>query len=107
MNKIVCKTTPSGKNNLYLTVDGRDIFLFSQDYRKTVSDFYQNPICVDRALDYSVSTGIVVRKTMDKLRVYIPYIEKEYGVSVLKKTKKSQKLNKSSRTRREDDYCVA
>ena len=107
MNKIVCKTTQSGKSNLYLTVDGRDIFLFSQNYRKTVADFYQNPISIDRALDYSLNTGIAVRKTMDKLRVYLPYIEKEYGVSVLKKTKKSQKINKSSRAHRKDDFYAA
>ena len=97
-NSIVCKTTAKGKQSLYLKVDGKEYFLFSQSFRKSVRDYYRNAVTIDRALDYSAGTSLAVIKAMDKLRVYIPYIEKEYGVCVLNKTLKPRHSNKTRRT---------
>ena len=106
--KVYSTTTPQGDHNLYLKANGKEYFLFSQNYYKTVSDFYGREVSLDRALDFSASTGKAVRKTMEKLRAYIPYIEKEYGVSVLKKTKHARRPNKTVSTRHSyDDHEVA
>ena len=98
-NSILCKTTSKGQQSLYLQADGKEYYLFSQNYRSSVKDYYQTYVILDRALDYSANTGEAVRKTMEKLRAYIPYIEKEYGVCVLNKTKKAQRPNKTGRRR--------
>ena len=96
-NSIICKTTAKGKQSLYLKVNGKEYFLFSQSFRKSVRDYYRNAVTIDRALDYSASTSLAVSKAMEKLRVYIPYVEKEYGVRVLNKTLKTRHSNKTRR----------
>ena len=99
ISEIFSKVSETGKQNFYLRVNGKEYYLFSQNYYKSVSDFYGKNITVNRALDFSASTGRAVRKTMEKLRAYIPYIEKEFGVSVLNKTKNARRPKKTVRTR--------
>ena len=107
-NSILCKTTSKGQQCLYLQADGKEYYLFSQNYRSSVKDYYQTNVILDRALDYSANTGEAVRKTMEKLRTYIPYVEKEYGVCVLNKTKKAQQPKKTGRKYSDcDEYEVA
>ena len=96
-NKIYGKSTPEGKQSLYLQADGKEYYLFSQSNDPSVRKYYQLPITVDKAIDFSFSQGKAVRKTMEKLRAYIPYIEKEYGIAVLNKTSKAQHPNKTGR----------
>lgn len=108
MSKIFSKTTEKGKQSLYLRTNGKEYYLFSQDYRRSVKEYYSRPMSIDRALDFSRGEGRAVRRTMEKLRIYIPYVEKEYGLCVLSKTKKHQRPNKTVRTRCDyDDYEVA
>ena len=102
---VFSKITAPGEQSLYLKASGREFYLFSQNYRRAVKEYYSSPITLDRALDYSCSNGLPVRKTMEKLRAYIPYIEREYGVSVLKKTKKAKRPNKTVRIRCDGKDC--
>lgn len=105
---VFSKITAPREQSLYLKVNGREFYLFSQNYRRAVKEYYSTPITLERALDYSCSNGLPVRKTMEKLRAYIPYIEMEYGVNVLKKTKKAQRPKKTVRIRCDgEDYEVA
>ena len=107
-SKIFSKITEKGKQSLYLKTNGKEYFLFSQNYYKSVSQFYKSEVSVDRALDFSVSPGKAVNKTMEKLRAYIPYIEKEYGINVLDKTIRRQRPNKTVHIQCDyDDYGVA
>ena len=39
--KIYCKTQEKGVHTFYLNKDGRIYYLFSQDYRKGVSKYYE------------------------------------------------------------------
>ena len=98
VSKIFSKNTESGKQNFYIRVNGKEIYLFSQKNYKSVCAFYGKELTVDRAMDFSASTGRTVSRTMEKLRAYIPYIEKEYGVSVLNKTKNARRPKKTVRT---------
>jgi hypothetical protein len=102
---VFSKTTAPREQSLYLKANGKEYYLFSQNYRRAVKEYYSTPVALDRALDFSCSNGLPVRKTMEKLRAYIPYIEREYGVSVLKKTKKAQRPNKTVRIRCDDEDC--
>ena len=94
---VFVKTTGKGMHSFYLTDGGCEYYLFSQDYRKSVKEFYSSPISLDRALDFSFGFNSAIRRTMEKLRVYIPYIEKEYGISVLRKTKKAKRSDRGGR----------
>ena len=97
MNKIYSKITSKGMQSLYLNVDGKEYYLFTQSYRRSVKNFYSSPVSVDRGIDFSHSTGKSIRKTMEKLRLFIPYIERENGICVLNKTKKARRPKKTGR----------
>lgn len=96
-SKIFSKITDNGKHSLYLKANGKEYYLFSQKSYKSACEFYGKELTVDRALDFSASTGRAVSRTMEKLRAYIPYIEKEYGVSVLNKTMNARRPKKTVR----------
>lgn len=105
---IVCKTTNRGEQSLYLKANGKEYFLFSQAYRKSVKSFFGNETTVDRALDYTLNNGAATRKTMQKLRAYIPYVEKEYDVCVLRKSRKTRRPHKENRKSVcDDDFFAA
>lgn len=90
MDKIFCKTTSKGVQSFYLSVNNKDYFLFSQAYRVTVREHFRCGLSINECLDYAQTKSCAVRRTLDKLKVYIPYIEKEYGVAVFNKTKKKR-----------------
>lgn len=91
---VFCKTTAKAKQSYFVKVDGKDYFLFQQDFRKSNKKFFQKGVDVNAINDYSCVHSISVRKTLDKLPVYIRYIEKEYNVAIYEKTKQKQSLNK-------------
>ena len=96
-NSIYCKTTAKGIHTFYLKTNGNEYFLFNQDYRKGVNEYYRGGVSLDNAADYtkSKSDNAVIR-TMSKIFMYVKYIEKEYDIEVLKKTiKKNKKYSKS------------
>ena len=108
--KIYSRITAKGEQSLYLKAYGKEYYLFSQNYRKSVRNYYSTPVCLDRALDFTLGTGAAVRKTMEKLRIYIPYVEREYGLCVLDKTRKMKRQHPNKTGRRicgYDAYEVA
>ena len=88
--KIYCKTVARGQQAFYLVVDNKEYYLFSQDYRVSVKNYFMSGISIRETGNYSNAPGMAVRRTLDKLKNYIPYIEKEYGIAVMNKTKKKQ-----------------
>lgn len=88
---IICRNTSHGTHTFYLKVDGEEYFLFSQTYRRGVADYYRRDLPLDRALDHGRSKGnTMVTHTMDKLPAYIRYLEQEYDLAVLEKTRKAR-----------------
>ena len=89
--KIFCKETTLGVHDFYVQVDGQNYFLFRQDFKKSVKDFFANGVSVNEINKYSLAHSAVVRNTLDKLPIYIKYVEKEYGVAIYEKTKTPSK----------------
>ena len=86
---IYCKTVSEGVQSFFVSCDGRSHYLFSQGYRKGVKDYFGRGVTVDRALDFSRACGDhAVIRTMEKLPSYIRYVEREYGIEVLRRTVK-------------------
>ena len=84
---IYCRTTAKGVQTFYVVVDGDEHFLFSQHYRVGVRNYFRNPKSIDQALDFSCAKGnAALVHTMEKLPSYIRYVEREFGIEVLKKT---------------------
>ena len=87
MTKVYCLTTDKGTQTFYLDADGETHYLFSQDYRHGVKDYYGRGVSIDAAIDYSrARNDTAIIRTMRKLPSYIRYIEKEYGITVLRRT---------------------
>lgn len=90
--RICCEVKSNNIDTFYLMNGSEKIFLFNQNRRKGVEDYYcGNGVTLNRALKLpSLGRGSdrkrskALRRTMDKLPIYIKYIEKEYGIKVMK-----------------------
>ena len=96
--KVFCLTTAKGVQSFYLEAHGERHYLFSQNFRRSVKNYFgRGGVHVDAALDFSRSghsTSVI--HTMRKLPSYIRYIEKEYGIEVLRKTARKNAYSKRS-----------
>jgi hypothetical protein len=93
---IYCKSTVQGIHSFFLLTREREYFLFSQNYRKGVHEYFSKGVLLDDARNYSKSNrDSALIRTMKKLPMYIKYIEKEYGIVVLNQTKKRNQMQYS------------
>lgn len=110
-NKIYCKETNYGKLSFYVRVDNKDYFLFSQDFKKSVSDYFSLGVSIDESNDYSLGHGVAVRKVLDKLPSYVRYVEKEFNLAIYNKTKREKSYKKTTGYKRDNfkwqDYALA
>ena len=86
---ILSKVEVSGYHTLYLVADNKEYYLFRQAYRRGVADYYRNGASIDDALNYSKAkfdTSVI--RTMRKLLNHIRYVEKEFDIVVLDRTRK-------------------
>lgn len=95
--KIYCKTIAKGRQAFYVELDGKDYFLFEQDYRVSNKNFFRKGVMMDALNDYSKTTSHSVKRTLDKLPSYIRYIEKEFDLAIYDKTKLKQQGKKASK----------
>ena len=109
--KIICREVKSGTLSFYVKADGKEYFLFQQEFKKSVYDYFVNGISVSLASDYSMAHSHTVRKTLDKLPTYLHFIEKEYGVEIYEKTSQRKSLRKNKAYKRQSfrwqDYAWA
>lgn len=88
--EIYCKPADKGIHSFYLVLGAEEFFLFSQAYRKGVDDYYRGGVFLNDAINYSKAhKDCAITRTMSKIPTYVRYIEKEYDVKVLEKTKRS------------------
>ena len=92
---IYCKTTDKGVHSFYLAQDREEYFLFHQNFRRGVKEYFGRGVSINEAFDFGRShhnTALI--HTMEKLPAYIKYVEKEYGIEVLKQTAKKSNRRK-------------
>ena len=91
---IFCEITAKGIYTFYLLTNGQRYYLFNQDYRKGVQEYFGKGVLINEAMNYSRShNDKAVAKTMSKIPMYVKYIEKEYAIEVFKQTKKRNSKN--------------
>lgn len=97
-NAIYCKPTDKGVHSFYYISGCKEYYLFSQPYRKGVADYFGYGVHLDDAMKYSKAhADTAVIRTMGKIPMYVRYIEKEYGIEILKRTKKERRGWKNRR----------
>ncbi len=95
---IYCKPTEKGIHSFYLIVGNEEFYLFSQAYRKGVENYYGKGVRIEESMRYSrAHNDSAITRTMDKIPMYVRYVEKEYDVVVFEKTKR--KCAQSNRAR--------
>ena len=95
---VYCTPTDKGIHTFYLVIEGHEYYLFRQNYRKGVNEFFRDGVDLDRALDFTKSRhDEAVIRTMSKRPMYIKYIEKCYGVEVLRATAKRNNVMRGRR----------
>ena len=99
--RIYCKTIAKGQQAFYLVADNKEYYLFTQNYRISVRDYFGFGISIQESTKYSNVHSTAVRNTLDKLKAYIPYIEKEYGIAVMTKTKKQREKRRNKPYKRD------
>ena len=109
--QVLCKELERGRLTFYALVDGKEYFLFQQDYKSSVNNYFCSGVTVDKVNSYSQAHSHVVRKVLDKLPSYLHYIEKEYGVDIYNKTKQAKSVKNHKAYKRESfkwqDYAFA
>lgn len=86
---IFCETSAKGIHTFFLSIDGQRYYLFNQDYRKGVQEYFGRGVSINEAMNYSRShNDSAVVRTMSKIPMYVKYIEKEYTIEVFEQTKK-------------------
>ena len=92
---VYCKATDKGTHTFYLVSEGREYFLFHQNFRRGVAEYYRYGVTVKEAINFGRSKhNTALINTMEKLPAYIKYVEKEYGIEVLKQTAKKNQSRK-------------
>ncbi len=86
---VLSRVDVSGYHTLYFVVDNKEYYLFRQAYRRGVADYYRNGATIDDAINYSKAKfDTSVMHTMSKLISHIRYVEKEFDIVVLDRTRK-------------------
>ena len=86
---VICMIDAKGKHSFYLNVAGARYYLFQQNFYRGVNEYYKNGVPLDRAMSFAHShKDNAIIRTMQKLPMYIKYIEKEYSITVFNKTAK-------------------
>lgn len=97
---VFCKTVAKGTQAYFVKADGKEYFLFHQDFRRSNKEFFQNGVSISELRRYSSAHSTSVRKTLDKLPAYLRYVEREYGVPIYTKKQMRQNKKQPSYTRK-------
>lgn len=89
---IYCTETANDSTSFYLAYGNNVYYLFSQERRKNVEQYFLGGVWLEAAMDFAKAhrdTALI--RTMDKIPMYIRGIEKEYGIEIFEKTKKKNR----------------
>lgn len=98
--KVFCKSDGRGMHSFYLQAENEVYFLFCQAFRRSNEEYFGRGVLLSDGLDFSGVRNYAVQKTVEKLRIYVRYAEKEYGIAVLEKTKKREARERKCRNNR-------
>lgn len=93
MNVKIFARVKNSEHQFFLDVDGKKHYLFRQDYRKGVDTFFSRSVRLNTAIDFSRSHhDKALSRTMEKILMYVRYVEKEKDIAVLERTIRKRRL---------------
>ena len=103
MKIVYCTQPVHGTLDFYVFTGKEDHYLFRQSFRPSLWNRYRYGVALDKALDWARCGNVPPQqKVCEKLFKAIHYVEKEYGIRLLRRSKKD-----SRRKRREVDEIAA
>ena len=93
MNAKIYAKVKNSAHQFFLDVDGKKHYLFQQDYRRGVDTFFSKSVRLDTAIDFSrCHRDKALMRTMEKILMYIKYVEKQDDIAVLGRTIRKKSL---------------
>lgn len=91
---VYCVENYRGTDTFYLVTNSGRYFLFQQDYKSGVHNYFSKGLRLDEALDFTkCKRNKAIYKTITKLPAYIKSAETENGIIVLERTmRRAQRL---------------
>ena len=97
---IKCFVLEKGKHTFYVYLNGEKFYLFTQNYRKSVHNYFKKGVLLCDALNFArVCDNNALCRTVTKLTPYLKYVEQEYGVAIFEQTKQKQVRNKNHKNK--------
>ena len=88
MASIFCEQSKSGRLNFFVSASGEEHYLFSCPYSERAESHFRGGVFLDNAIDCTRAGGdSSILRVMNRLPSHIRYIEREYGLEILRKTK--------------------
>ena len=86
---IICRDSSiKGIINFYAENSTQSYFLFQQKFRHSTYNFYRKGIPMKQAFSHrSTHRDKAIEQVIRRLPAQISYVEKEYGIAILNKTK--------------------
>ncbi len=92
MQRVYCVEKEAGYHTFYLESDGETYYLFRQEYKVSVDNYYSRGVLLKDAIDLSKGhRDAAVTHTMTKLPKYFKYLESEYGARIFDKTRRKDR----------------
>ena len=87
LSYVYCEKSRNNTISFYITYKDTDYYLFSQKFSKDTYNTYYKGIPLNRAMQPSLARdNRAILKTIEKLPIYIKYVEREEGFYVLDKS---------------------
>ncbi|MGN0682048.1 MAG: hypothetical protein ACI4WS_08170 [Oscillospiraceae bacterium] len=98
---IKCSKDANGKHLNFYAVSGESsLFIFSRKYNNEVSRYFRNGVPVSEVFNFSkANRKPAVMNIMEQLPVYIRFVEREYGVELLRKRAVNRRSGRISELR--------
>lgn len=96
MNIVIkCKIDKKGGNSFYVSCSGKEYYLFSQSYHKGVNSFFSGGKSIQNVFNNrSAKKDHYIIKTIEKMKPYIKYVEKENNIKILNSSIEKDVINK-------------
>ena len=90
MNRIYCVKNENDTLDFFITGSSGSRYICTQKAYKTLYDMYRKPVPVHKAINFRrADENTILIKFMEKLPVYLRYIEKYDGYDNIRKRKKA------------------
>lgn len=90
--RIISRLNSADSLDFYAVKDEQCYYIFTRKFRPQLYDHFKNGVAIHNLFDFSRANGnVIIYNTLEQLRVHLRYIEKEYGIKLLKEKKNTRR----------------